>query len=110
MSAALDAFNAHTQRLVDAVESDAGGDLLAGLLTERRCRIDALVAAVAAGERVRTAEIRALEEQERRVVTVLLHRREEVCQELAALRRGRSAESAYRPERDDRSRFVDRAG
>jgi hypothetical protein len=110
MGAALDALMTHNRRLVEAIDADAGADRLDPLLSERRPLIDALIDAAAAAEPLSAAEIQALEQQEAQVVASLRSRREAVSQELALLRRGRSAQSAYRPGRGESARFVDRAG
>ena len=110
MGAALEKFKSHSEQVLEALRSEATTEILSDLLAEREGRIEAVIAAARAGEKVLPQEIEALEEQERQVIEALQIRRDEVCQEMASLRRGRSAGSAYRPELREVSRYVDREG
>ncbi len=100
----------HSRELVDVLQSETADELLPTLVLRRRDDLEALGAALAAGETL-TPEVTAeLEQLDREVTDAMARRRDQVSRQLVALRRGRSAGSAYRPEGQSVARFMDRAG
>jgi hypothetical protein len=99
-------LQATSRRLLDVLR--AGHDeALPALLAERQGQIQAVVAAVSAGERIAPEAVREVEALEREVVTAMRGRREALLQELAALRRGRRVGTAYHSAGEAVARFVD---
>ena len=109
MGPASSALMALNRRLLAAVQ-DAADATLPELLREREEVLRQFTVALAAGETVAKEDAHFLQELESRIGAALRQRRDAAFAELAALRRGRTAGSAYRPAGVTEARYVDRQG
>ena len=110
MAAALDAIRTCTRELLDQAQSRADEETLSKLVTAREEQIRRLTDVVAGPVSVPRAELQELLSLDAAVTEALQSRRDELWHELAALRQGRCAESAYRHDAQGPSRFLDREG
>jgi hypothetical protein len=109
MSAPIEALKEHSRCLLTQIRMGEGEEALLVLLHEREERVQAAAAALARGEG-QADDPREIQELEEQILAALLHRREAILRELAALTRARSAHSAYRLSPARGARYLDREG
>ena len=110
MGAVLQELLAHGRRLLDAVRAETADHMLARLLDTHGELLDRLGSARAAGEPLDAAEVAELRALDRALMAALEQRRDAIALQLAALRRGRAAGTAYGGPGAAAARFVDRSG
>lgn len=110
MSTAGAALTENSRRLLAAIRAGCQDDRLDALLEEREGLIRAFDAAIAGGEELAGEDAGEIMRLEREIVDLLWQRRNAMSEELAALRRGRSAMSAYRPRIAGTPVYIDREG
>lgn len=109
MAATLDAIRDCSSALLDQLRSGAEVATLTELVSEREAWIRRLGDEADRPAAVTRGEVERLLTQDREISEALRGRRDELSQELAALRQARSAESAYRHDATGQSLFLDRA-
>jgi hypothetical protein len=109
MGGALEALKRHAHDLLVAIETGET-ESLARSLDRREQLLQALGDALAGGEGIDPAEARAVLALDGELLNALTARRDAVWQEIAALRSGRSAASAYQHAIRGKPVYVDREG
>jgi hypothetical protein len=100
----------HNRQLLQVIQASSENDALPSLMETRSQRLLAFGAALEHGEKVSPEEVQELKQLECELFDRVLHRRDAVAQELAALHRRRGAERMYQQQTRRGPQYVDRAG